>query len=158
MFLLAWPNVDSACVTKHLRLKRLMQRHVCCFNLKPVAIVVHHLYRCFGGRICSTNFHISQASKTFSCTLSSEHQHLPYKTPFCFFKTTRHFCSSHSEFLVMTLICVHDLSGFLLLPQTLHIHSADAALCCAPFVSLQLHTLFQAAASASSSQPLSMFP
>lgn len=80
MFLLAWPNVDSACVTKSLRFKRLIQRHACCFNPKAVARAVYHLYRHFGGRICPTHFSVSEAS-SLSLTLSSIHQHLPYKTP-----------------------------------------------------------------------------
>ena len=79
----------------------------------------------------SRSLHVSQASKAFSCTLSSKHQHLPYKTPFCSFKTTHDFCSLNSGIAAMTLVHVHPLSDFLLLPQTLHVHSADSALCCA---------------------------
>lgn len=94
-------------------------RHICCFNLTPVARVVHHLDRCFGGRICPTDFHISQADRASSCTLSSKHQHSPYKTSFCFFKTTSDFCCLHSGIPVMTLIHIH------LLPFWLPIASAD---------------------------------
>lgn len=137
LFLLASLNVDSACVTKCLRLKRLMQRHVCCFSLKPLAIVVHHFTGALEEEsVRQTSTHIKLAKPFLALSAQNINQHLPYKTSFCFFKTISDFCSSNSGISVMTLILVHLLSGFLLLPQTLHSHSADSALCCAPFVSL----------------------
>jgi len=91
MFLLAWPTVDSACVTKRLRLKRLMQRHVCCFSLKPVEIVVHHLNRCFAGRICPAASMYLKLAKPFLAlsaqnisTYLTKHLSVPLKQPMIF--------------------------------------------------------------------------